>query len=81
METIEEHVYNYPTKHPEGFTQDEMNALLKEYPGVNMKRFNGALHGITCMVIDNEIITYHCDIVSALRCGIENRGLTWWEWD
>ena len=35
----------------------------------------------TCMIIDNETITYHCDIKIALRCLIENRDKTFWEWD
>lgn len=78
---IREKVYNYPTKHKEGFIQSEINALLKEYPNVDMEKFNSALMGNTCMVKDNEIIQYHCDIVKALRCGIEKRNLYQWEWD
>ena len=46
-----------------------------------MDKFYDALMGIICMVKNNEIITYHCDIEKALRCGIENRNLNIWEWD
>jgi len=55
--------------------------LLKDYPNINMDKFYDALMGIICMVKNNEIITYHCDIEKALRCGIENRNLNIWEWD
>lgn len=81
MENIKEKVYNFKTKNKEGFTQLEINTLLEEYPDINLDKFNNALMGITCMVIDDEIITYHCDVEKALLCGIENRDLRGYEWD
>jgi hypothetical protein len=78
---IMEKVYNYPTKHKEGFIQSEVDALLKEYPNVDMEKFNSALMGNTCMVKDNEIVQYNCDIAKALLCGIEKRNLSIYEWD
>ena len=78
---IREKVYNYPTKHKEGFVQSEVDELLKEYPNVDMEKFNSALMGNTCMIKDNEIIQYHCDIEKALVCGIEKRNLRQSEWD
>ena len=81
MENIKEKVYNFKTKNKQGFIQSEIDTLLKDYPGINMDKFNNAVMGVTCMVINGEITTYHCDIEKALRCGIENRKLRSWEWD
>ena len=81
MENIREKVYNFKTKNKEGFVQSEIDMLLKDYPDINMNKFNSALRGITCMMVDNETVIYHCDIEKALRCGIENRNLRTWEWD
>lgn len=78
---IREKVYNYKTKHKQGFTKAEVKSLLKEYPAVKMERFNDALFGNTCMVIDDDLIMYHCDIEKALICGLENRTLMAHEWD
>jgi len=72
---IKETVYSFKTKHKEGFVQSEIDELLKEYPAIDMVKFNNALTGITCMMKDNEIIVYHKDIEKALLCGIEKRNL------
>lgn len=74
-------IYKYPTKSEYGFTDKEIKELLTLFPNINMEKFNDALMGNTCMIIDNEIITYHCDIDKAIRCGVENRNLTQAEWD
>ena len=81
MGSIREKVYNFKTKNKEGFVQSEIDILLKDYPDINMDKFNNALMGNTCIMVDNEIVTYHCDIEKALHCGIENRNLRSLEWD
>jgi len=73
--SIKEKVYSFKTKHKEGFVQSEIDELLKEYPTIDMVKFNNALIGITCMMKDNEIIVYHPDVEKALHCGIEKRNL------
>jgi hypothetical protein len=78
---IKEKVYNYPTKHREGFLQSEIEELLKEYPNIDMEKFNSSLWGNTCMIKDDEMVQYHCDIEMALLCGIEKRDLRNYEWD
>jgi hypothetical protein len=78
---IKEKVYNYPTKHKEGFLQSEIEELLKEYPNIDMEKFNSSLWGNTCMIKDDEMVQYHCDIEMALLCGIEKRDLRNYEWD
>jgi len=78
---IEEKVYNFKTKNKEGFIHNEIEDLLKDYPNINMDKFNEALFGNTCMIIDGEMVQYHCDIYKALICGIKNRSLYSSEWD
>lgn len=74
-------VYNFPTKHKEGFIQSEIDQLLENYPNINKDNFDNALCGITCMMKDEQIVIYHCDIEKAILCGIENRNLSHAEWD
>ena len=76
-------VYNRKTKHKEGYTEKEINKLLSTIGrfNLNMKRFNDALTGITCMMFDDEIVTYHCDILTALRVAMEDRPMRAYEWD
>jgi len=81
MENLRDKVYNFKTKSEYGFTQAEMDTLLKDYPDIKMDKFNNAMMGNTCMVIDDEVINYHCDVLTALRCGIEDREMTFGEFD
>jgi hypothetical protein len=68
---ISDKVYNYPTKYKEGFVELEIQELLKEYPDIDMDRFNECLNCNTCMVKGNDIIQYHCDVLKALYFGIK----------
>jgi hypothetical protein len=79
--TAQERVYGYPTKNKEGFIKSEIEDLLKNYPDIDIEKFDDAFMGITCMMIDNELVIYHCDILTALRCGIEKRKMRSWEMD
>lgn len=81
MESIKERVYKFKTKNKEGFVQSEIDTLLKEFPNINMDKFNNALMGNTCLMINNELVMYPWDIVTAIRCGVENRDPHSWEWD
>ena len=79
---IDKFVLGYKTKHAQGFTDSELKAIKEEFPfEFNEDKFNNALMGITCMVIDDESVVYHCDIITAFYCGVENRGMKWYEWD
>ena len=78
---LEKKVLEFPTKNVEGFTYSEIQLLLKNYPSINHEKFNEALMGITGLLIDGEFITYHGDVLLALRCGLENRSPTSFEWD
>lgn len=76
-------VYNYPTKSEYGFIASEQEELLKQFPNINMDKYENALTGITCMMDEETkgFIIYHCDILTALYCGLENRDMTVAEWD
>lgn len=77
-----EPIFNkFETNSKYGFTNSEIEELLKKFPEINMDKFNDAMFGNTCMVIDGETIKYHHDVRSALYCGIENRDQRIDEWD
>ena len=81
MKNIKEKVYNFNTKYKEGFTSSEVKELLKDYPNINMDKFNNALMNITCTMKEGESVKHHYDIEKALICGTENRNLRLDEWD
>ena len=79
---LRELVYNYPTKHKQGFIASEMEEILSKFPGINIEKYNNAMMGNTCLLDENDgIITYHCDLLTALSCGIENRNAKPYEFD
>lgn len=78
---IADYVYEYPVKSKWGFNPDELKAIVSEFPDINMDKFNLAMMGNTCMLEEDKIIIYPCDVVTALRCGIENRDVRFSEFD
>jgi len=78
---LQQLVYNYPTKYPEGFIWEEINQLLTKFSNINKDKFWNAMKGNTCIIRDGKIVSYYCDILTALYCGIENRDITEAEWD
>ena len=40
---MKDKVYNFKTKHKQGFTNNEMKTLLQDYPDINMDKFNDAM--------------------------------------
>ena len=77
-----ERVYSYKSKSEHGLIEAEVQDVLKDYPDCNMEKYNSAMNGNTCMVNDDkEIINYHCDVYSAILCGVENRDQMLREWD
>lgn len=73
-------VNNFPVKYEYGFTASEINTLLTEYD-LDEDLFYQKLGVNTCMVIEGQTITYHCDIEKALFCLVENRDQNFLEWD
>lgn len=70
------------SKHKYGYTKQEVLDIirpLKIHHKTFWKKFGintGALDSKT-----NEILYYGCDIVTAIRCCLENRNKTFLEWD
>jgi hypothetical protein len=79
-ENVEEFVYDYPTKHVQGFLGKEIMEILEKYE-IDNEKFFDALGVNTVMNIGGQFITYHCDVLKGLRCVIENREQTFEEWD
>lgn len=79
-ENLSEFIDSYPTKYQYGFLGCETNEILEQY-NINKDDFYKALGVNTCMIMDGQILNYHCDIELALRCVIENRDKTLEEWD
>jgi hypothetical protein len=59
-------ISEYSTKHIYGFTNKEISTLLEKYD-VDQTTFNKELGTNTCMIIDDEVITYHTDIIRAIN--------------
>lgn len=68
---IEDLVYNHPTKNKHGFSSKEMEDLLSEIEGLDIRKYNEALTGITCMMDEEDgIIVYPVDVVNGIRAGL-----------
>jgi hypothetical protein len=78
---VEQEVLDFPRKYPLGFTFSDIDNLLSEFPQADKKHFDNALFGVTGIKIDGEFIYYRWDVIAALRCSIEKRGLDDHEWD
>ena len=76
---LQKKIFNYKTKHVEGFIQSEIEQLLEEL-NINERRFKKGLGINTCMMRDGEIIVYHTDILKGVVCAIENREQNSLEW-
>ena len=79
-ENLSDFIYSYYTKHKEGFLASEIKDILTKY-NIDEDKFYEALGVNTCMIIDGQTITYHCDVEKGLRCVIEKRGENFYEWD
>ncbi len=77
-------VNGFETENEFGFNKKEIKKVLNLFNNyfINFDKYKNALNGITCMLNDDgEIIIYHCDIITAICCGIENRTIKPSEWD
>lgn len=55
-----------PSINKEGYTESELKEICKSH-NVDYNKFNEELIGNTCMIIDGEMIIYHCDVENALH--------------
>lgn len=74
-------VKSFKTKYDEGFTWNEIQSISEKFTSLNRDKFESALFGITCRMINDETVIYPWDVEKALRCGLENRDLEGYEWD
>ena len=68
-------VGSFKTKYDEGFTWSEIQSISEKFTSLNRDKFESALFGITCRMINDETVIYPWDVEKALRCGLENRDL------
>lgn len=77
---IKDFVYNYPTRHIEGFVIEEqrdiINKIEEKYGKINIDKYWNVQSGITCMRIDDNFVIYHTDVLQSIICGIEDRDQT-----
>lgn len=73
-------INNYPTKHKEGFTPQEMVNLCKELK-LDYNTFVEKLGINTGMLKGGDMLTFHCDVELAIRLIRENRDARPYEWD
>ena len=80
---IKEIIYSFPTKHPNGFDQSELEELLKYFPKIDLEKFNSEIFGDTCLIddINNLPIRYTYDIHRAIDIAITGRPVSDFEWD
>lgn len=80
LENVSDIVMKYPTKNKKGFTVSEIKSLLKKF-SINEKKFNIALGTNTVIIIKGEVVTYHSDVISALRgvLGGNNNDFLYWD--
>ena len=74
-------VYNYPTKYELGFTNSEIEDVLKKFPNINREYYENALMGVTVCMVNDEMITFSCDVENALICGLKKTDLVGVKWD
>jgi len=72
------HDYIYKTKWTSewGMIDSEIQPLIKHLQGKyvwNEDKYNSAMTGNTCMLMEGEIVNYHCDVLLAVNCALENR--------
>ena len=70
------------SKHKHGYTRKEVLDILRPLK-IHHKTFWKKFGVNTCSVdiITNEVLYYACDIELAIRCCLEKRAMTVWEWD
>lgn len=80
-EDLSKLVYGWKTKYKEGFMPNELEKIVDMFPQLHMNKYNSAMLGNTCTMHEGNFCIYHCDVLHALRCGLEDRDLTFAEWD
>lgn len=77
---LSEVIDNFPRKHKHGLVKEEVDVILEKY-GVDKKAYAKEMGINTAMIIDGEIVNYDNDIEKSIRCVLEGRTKTVFEWD
>jgi hypothetical protein len=72
---------NFSTCYKDGFTQGEIDLLLREFPQISLKLFYANLGTHTGMIISNEIIIYRNDVIDALNSSLYPNDKQFRIWD
>lgn len=79
---IHNFINDYKTEHPWGFNTSELKDVISNFPDVDMEIFNEEMMGNTGVInTDGDFVTYHCDVIRALFCGMRHRKSNSVEWD
>jgi len=71
---VEAKVYGFKRKHGEdGFTEEEIKALAKEFPEMDMSYFEKGLAYQTWLEYGGESVLSIYNLLTAVWCGIEKR--------
>ena len=64
-------VNEFETKNSNGFSAKEIEQLLLKFPNLDRKKYDYYMLGKTCIVIDNEPLFYHNDIIIGIYYGLK----------
>jgi len=80
---IKKIIDSFPRKHPNGFNPTELEEILKNFPKIDLEKFNDEISGDTYMKddINNLPIRYTYDIHRAIDIAITVRPVSDVEWD
>jgi len=78
---LHDYIYKFPTKYDVGFLPEELQEVIDKFPQMDMKKWDDAMMGNTCQMREGKLVIYHCDVLVAVRCGLEKRDQTLMEWD
>lgn len=83
--SLEEFIYEYPTKHEAGFIfaeqKDVIQKLQEKFGPLNEDKYWDVQTCVTCVMSEDGFVIYHSDVFNSAVCAIENRGLNLEEWD
>ena len=65
-------IANFETKNEHGFTIPEVDHMLKSFPDIDTTAFDKVLESIDCMVVGDDFLYHHSDVLKALKSGVES---------
>jgi len=64
-------IANFETKNEHGFTIPEVDHMLQKFPNIDTVKFDKVLEFVDCMVVGDDFLYYHSDVLKALKSGVE----------